>query len=97
LNGLGRNDESYQLLTEARSLAEESGCDLHLWPILADLADVNSKLGNHEEAKANRKVARGIVEEIAESLREIGLRDSFLNQPRVQRLIREQGGDHHVH
>src|SRR6266496_986957 len=89
LNGLGRIDESVQVLMEARSLAEELGCDLRLWLILADLTDVNSKLGNHKEAEANRETARKIVVQIAESLREVGLRDSLLNQRRVQTLMRE--------
>ena len=88
LSGLGRRDESHQVLTEACSLAKEVGCNLHLWPILAELANVNSKLGNHKEAEENREAARAIVEKIAESLQEIGLRDSFLSQPRVQKLMR---------
>jgi len=89
LNGLERSEESYQVLREADVLAEKSGCDLHRWPILMDLADVNSKLGNVEEAEANLAKARRIAEQIAESLREVGLRDSFLNQPRVQKLMRD--------
>ena len=86
LQGLGRGAEALQVLRQARSLAEKIGCDLHLWPILAELMDVNAELGNHAEAEANRAAAHKIVKEIAESLREMGLRDSFLNQPRVQRL-----------
>jgi class 3 adenylate cyclase/tetratricopeptide (TPR) repeat protein len=89
LGGLGRRNESYQVLIHARSLAEASSCDLHLWRILVDLADVNSKLGNQKEAEADREEARKIVEQIAESLRDVGLRDSFLNQPRVEKLMRE--------
>jgi hypothetical protein len=54
---------------------------------LAELAEVNSQLGNHEEAQANRQAARIIVEQIAESLREVGLAEAFMNQPRVQRLM----------
>jgi tetratricopeptide (TPR) repeat protein len=88
LFGLNRHNEAHQVLTEACSLAEESGSNLHLWVILADLAEVNSKLGNHKDANANREQAQRIVEQIAESLREVGLRDSFLNQPRVQKLMR---------
>ncbi len=87
LHGLGRSDEALQVLTEARSLSEAFGGDLHLWPILADLADVNSKLGDDMQAQANRQGARQIVQRIAESLREIGLTESFMNQPRVQRLM----------
>jgi predicted ATPase/class 3 adenylate cyclase len=89
LRGLERVEEALQTLTEARSLAEEFGCDLHLWPILAELRDVNLALGDHTEAKANQAAARRIVEQIADSLREIGLHDSFLNQPRLQDVLRE--------
>jgi class 3 adenylate cyclase/tetratricopeptide (TPR) repeat protein len=89
LQGLGRSGEALQVLTEARSLTEEFGCDLHLWPILVELADVNSELGNHEEAQANQEKAHRIIERIAESLYEMGLRTLFLNQPRIQKLMRE--------
>ncbi|HEY9527807.1 MAG TPA: adenylate/guanylate cyclase domain-containing protein [Anaerolineales bacterium] len=88
LRELERIDESYQTLIHARSLAEDSECNLHLWPILAELAEVNERLGNHQEAETNRETARLILEQIAESLREVGLRDSFLNQTRVQKLMR---------
>ena len=88
LFGLGRINESHQVLNEACSLARESDCHLHLWPILTDLAEVNSKLGNHREAGENHDEARRIAEQIAESLQETGLHDSFLNQPRIQVLIR---------
>ena len=85
-HGLGRIKEAHEVLAHARFLAAESGSDLHLWPILVELADVNSKLGNHQKAETDREEARNIVERIAESLREVGLRDSFLNQARVRRL-----------
>jgi hypothetical protein len=97
LLGLGRMDEAVKALVDARSLAEETGCHLHLWPILADLADINSKLGKVEQAKANREEARAIVSQIAESLREIGLGDSFLNQLRVQNLMGGERGESDVH
>jgi class 3 adenylate cyclase/tetratricopeptide (TPR) repeat protein len=88
LFALGRLNEAHQILTEACSLAEASGSNLHLWLILTGLETVNSKLGNHREAKANREKARAIVETIAEGLEEVGLRESFLNQARVQALMR---------
>ena len=89
LLGLGRINEAHQDLTQACSLARDSGSNLHLWSILSDLTEVDSKLGNQKEAEANRAEAREIVRQIAASLREVGLRDSFLNQPRVQKLMRE--------
>ena len=89
LQSLGRAEEALQILTEARSFAEESGCDLHLWPILAARMEVLAQLGHPTEAEVDRTAAQRIVRQIAESLREIGLSNSFLNQPRVQNLLHE--------
>jgi hypothetical protein len=88
LLGLGRLAEAFQTLTQARSLAEGLGASPQLWLVLASLAEVNAALGNHQEAEASREKARGIVEQVAETLREVGLRESFLNQPWVQALLR---------
>jgi tetratricopeptide (TPR) repeat protein len=90
---LGRIDESLQACVQARSLAEESGCNLHLWPILEALADIHEKQGNPGEAAARRREALRIINQIADSLRETGLHASFLNQPRVQKLRRGSGGE----
>jgi len=88
LIGLGQLDEAHQVLTEACSLAEKLGANSQLWTNLAGLATVNSKLARHQEAEANQKAARAIIQQIAESLQEVGLSESFLNQPRVQVLMR---------
>ena len=88
LLGLNRPDEALHVLTEACSLAKKLGADPQLWLILSSLADVNEKLGNHEGATENLEEARKIVEGIAQSLHEIGLRDSFLEQPQVRKLMR---------
>ena len=88
LVGLGRIDEAQRNLTQARSLARESDSNLHLWLILSDLAEVNMELGNPSEADSNREEARRVIERIADSLQKVGLRDSFLNQPRVRKLMR---------
>ncbi|MEP6895618.1 MAG: AAA family ATPase, partial [Chloroflexota bacterium] len=88
LLALGRVDEAHQTLTEACSIAETLGANPQLWPVLAMLAKVNVKLGNDKEAESNRAEGRKIVEQIAKSLREVGLAESFLNQPRVQKLMR---------
>ena len=89
LHGVGQNEAALRVLMEARALSEKFGCDLHLWPVLAELADINSTLGNHEEAQAKRNAARRIAEQIAESLNAVGLTEAFLSQPRVQRLMPE--------
>ena len=88
LFALGQLDNAHQVLSKACSLAESSNSNLHLWLILANLAEVNAKLGNQEEAEANREQARSIVEQIADSLVELELRETFLEQPRVRALRR---------
>jgi tetratricopeptide (TPR) repeat protein len=84
----GDFEEAHRTLTQAYSLADELGAKPQLWPILESLEAVNTKLGNQQEAKANLEQARKIIEGIAKSLQGVGLRDSFLKQPRVQALIR---------
>ena len=91
MRGLGRLDESQQVLSEARSLAEGIGCRLHLWPILADLAEVQAKLGRQQDAEDNLEAGRNIASQVAESLGEIRLTETFLNQPRVRKLIQAPG------
>jgi tetratricopeptide (TPR) repeat protein len=88
LTELERYDEAHQALSEACSMALELDAQPQLWRILANLATVNAKLGNHKEAEANLEEVRTIIRQIAESLHEVGLSESFLNQPRVQVLIR---------
>jgi len=87
LIGLDRLDEALQVLTEARSLAEKLDAKHHLWFILSSLSDVNSQLGKQDKADAYRKQAREIVEFIAERLAKVDLKDSFLNQHRVKKLM----------
>jgi tetratricopeptide (TPR) repeat protein len=87
LDGLGRVPEAYSVLTEACERARDSGSKLQLWAILSHLSALDSRLGNRKEAEANREEAQRVVEQIAESLREVGLRDRFLNQPRIQKLM----------
>ena len=85
---LNRYEEALRVLTEASSRARGIGANLQLWLSLASLADVHEKLGNKQESESNRNEARQIIEQIAESLREVGLAESFLNQPQVQNLKR---------
>ena len=87
LIGLGKFDEAHQVLTQACSLAVEMGSKHHLWSVLSSLADMNARINKQNEADACRKKARQIVEMIADGLQEIGLRESFLSQPRVRALI----------
>jgi len=84
---LEQYNEALHVLTEACSRANGLGANLQLWLSYAALADLQEKLGKNLEAKSNRKEARAIVEQIAESLHEVGLHDSFLSHPRVKELM----------
>jgi len=87
LIGLGKFDKAHRILTEAHSLAKGLDAKPQLWPILASLQIVNSKLGKDKEAATNREEARAIIQQIADSLHEIRLSESFLNQPRIQNMM----------
>lgn len=87
LAALGKPGEAHRVLSEARALAETSDSNLHLWLILAGLADLNTARGNFREAGENLRQARAIVEALADSLTGVGLRESFLAQARVQKIV----------
>jgi predicted Zn-dependent protease len=87
LLGLDRLEQAQQILQEARVRAESTGSNLHLWPVLADLARVNAKLGDADQAEADRREARRVAGQLADSLDEIGLRETFLGQARIRDLM----------
>ena len=87
LIGLDQLDEAHRILTEACSYAEKFGSMHHLWSSLASLVEVQSMLGQTVEAEKNKKKARTLAVRIAGDLQKIGLSESFLNQPRVQKLM----------
>jgi len=87
LIGLNRLDEALHILTDACLLTYKLGLNHYLWSMLAKLAEVHSKLGNQKVATDKRKQARQIIEAIAERLQTIGLSESFLNQPQVQKVM----------
>ena len=88
LIGLGQFHEAYQVLSEACSLAKKLDAQPQLWAVLESLSTVNLKLGKNGEAEANQKEARAVLQQLAESLHEVGLSESFRNQPRVRALMR---------
>ena len=88
LFGLGRFEEALQVLAQACSLARQTDSNLHLWVILADLAKVQLELGHQEQAADSLAEARAIAGKVAYSLQEVGLTQSFLDQPRVMKLMR---------
>ena len=68
-------------------MSEKLDTKFHLWVILSSLSDVSEKLGQQEEAKNYRKQAQEIVLSIADRFEDHELKQSFLNQPRIQKLM----------
>jgi class 3 adenylate cyclase/tetratricopeptide (TPR) repeat protein len=88
LIALERFEEALAVLTEACSRANGMRANLQLWLSYSDLANVHEKFGNRQEAEGKRNEARKIIAQIADSLREVGLAESFLSQPRVKERMR---------
>ena len=87
LSGLGRIDEAFASLAEARSEAERQGSRRSLWPVLAKLAELEEERGNAAEAKSLRREARSVIEYIAENADASGLREGFMSTPRVRAVL----------
>jgi tetratricopeptide (TPR) repeat protein len=87
LRALGRLTEAQEVLTDACALAEKSGSNHHLWSILSSFADLHTLLNHQQQADFFRHKARDIVEMIAGGLELVGLREPFLQQPRVRSLV----------
>lgn len=88
LTKLGRDEEALRVLTEACSRANGIGANLQLWLSYSALAELYLKLGREKEAGNSLAEGSKIARQLAESLREIGLAESFLNQPQVKKLMR---------
>ena len=79
---------------EAKAVAEDTGERTILWQILATLGDLEGMSGNQAEAERLRREAREIVNYIAENAGSDALRDSFLAQPAVARVLKENIAAH---
>ncbi len=87
LRGLGRTDEALASLAEARSEAERQGSRRSLWPVLANLAELEEERDNAAEAASLRREARGVIEYIADQAADSGLRETFTSTPRVRGVL----------
>ena len=87
LRGLGRTDEALPSLTEARYEAERQGSRRGLWPVLANLAELQEERGNAAEAESLRREARRVIEYIADHADALGLREVFTSTPRVRAVL----------
>jgi predicted ATPase/DNA-binding SARP family transcriptional activator len=91
---LENSGKAREALMEAKAVAEDTGERTILWQILATLGDLEGMSGNQAEAERLRREAREIVNYIAENAGSDALRDSFLAQPAVARVLKENIAAH---
>jgi tetratricopeptide (TPR) repeat protein len=87
LRGLGQVDEARETLLEARAEAEAMGSRRTLWPVLAELSQLEAESGNIAEAEQLREQAREEALYVADRVGSRELRESFLNTPVVKALF----------
>jgi hypothetical protein len=87
LRALGEAGPARQSLDEARQEAESLGSRRILWRILADLSEMEREAGHPADADALAKRAAQVVSYIAEHISAPDLRQSFLSQPSVARVL----------
>lgn len=85
----GDHDAAIAALARARATAEAVGSRRVLWRILGALALCERTRGNVRAAEGLKERARGIVVQIADSLRPLGLAESFATRPDVRALLEE--------
>jgi len=82
LIGLEQVEQAYDILIEALALARQQKSRRSLWAVLVDLADLEKEPQSADEM---REEARGIIAFIGDHISDHGLKEKFLNLPRVQR------------
>jgi tetratricopeptide (TPR) repeat protein len=87
LVGLGRQQEAYEALLEARSAGEKLTGRRFLWRILALLSQLESDRGNRAEALRLWQQACEIIRYIADHTGSDEYRASFLALPDVRRVL----------
>jgi len=78
LLALHRPDEAVQVLVEARRGAEERGTRPLLWPILRTLGQAYQRLGQRKQAQRTFTASREVIDSLAATIGEPGLREQFL-------------------
>ena len=91
LRAAGRAEEARSALEDARQEAESLGSRRSLWPILAELGELEASHGDQPAALELRRQAAEIIDYIAEHAGSADLADSFINQPAVQDVLRAAG------
>lgn len=83
----GRTQEAEAVLEEARSHAKDMGFRRVLWEIDAELGALADGRGDHAGASELRDEAARVVTEVAETIDDKELRESFLSVPRVRAVL----------
>ncbi len=91
LRAAGQAEAARSALEDARLEAEGLGSRRTLWPILAELAELEVERGDKSAALELQRRAAEIIEYIAEHAGAAGLAESFVNQPAVQGVLRAIG------
>jgi predicted ATPase/DNA-binding SARP family transcriptional activator len=86
---LEKCEQAMAALKEAKAVAEDTGERPILWQILAMLSELERMNGDELEAEKLRWQSQEIVSYIAENAGSNTLRDSFLAQPGVARVLSE--------
>jgi tetratricopeptide (TPR) repeat protein len=87
LLALGRAEEAWNALDEARAEASAIGCRRALWRILETMSTEAVRRGDNESALSLAEQARQVIDTIAAHAGSEELRDSFLGLPQVKRVL----------
>ena len=83
---LGDTAHAFDLLHQARQVAEEIQARRMLWQIYAALSEMENERGNLEQANVYREQARAVLKFIVEHTPQ-EFRESFLNLPNVREVM----------
>jgi len=90
LLGLGRVEEAWEALAEARDLGERYGSRRSLWRIYSEMSKAASLDHRPEESLQMLEKSRELINHIADSCGEAGIREAFLNTPKVRSVLADQ-------
>ena len=86
VRALGDPARAFELLHQAREVAEGMQARRMLWQIYAALCEMENERGNAEQANAYREQARDVLKFIVEHTPQ-EFRESFLNVPHVREVL----------
>ena len=87
LLALGRTEEAWEALSEARDIAERHGSRRSLWRIYFEMSEVASAEKRFDESQKLRQQSRDLIDYIADHCGKPEIRDGFLNTPKVRQAL----------